>query len=129
MPEAALLPTNRDEDWRYSDVAALQDHAPETFEAWEDVRVAEGESWSDLIVIDGADGLQMRRLRIALEKGARAELAALVAGRLDAHVPLLSGGPCQRRARHDAGLGALAVRALPLGRHPSARAPHRSSTP
>ena len=95
MPEAALLPTNRDEAWRYSDIDALQDTAPDTFEAWEDVRVAEGESWSDLIVIDGADGLQMRRLRIVLEKGARAELAALVAGgqlgRLEVVVTLAEG--------------------------------------
>ena len=52
MPEAALLPTNRDEAWRYSDIDALQDTAPDTFEAWEDVRVAEGETWSDLIVLD-----------------------------------------------------------------------------
>ena len=95
MPEAALLPTNRDEDWRYSDVAALQDHAPETFEAWEDVRVAEGETWSDLIMLDGGDALEMRRLRIKLEKGARAELAALVAGgrlgRLEVVVTLAEG--------------------------------------
>ena len=99
MPEAALLPTNRDEAWRYSDIDALQDTAPDTFEAWEDVRVAEGETWSDLIVLDGgADkdgGLEMRRLRIVLEKNARAELAALVAGgqlgRLEVVVTLAEG--------------------------------------
>jgi len=95
MTESILLPTRKDEAWRYSDIEALQDSAPDTFEAWEDVRVAEGESWSDLIVIDGADGLQMRRLRIALEKGARAELAALVAGgqlgRLEVVVTLAEG--------------------------------------
>ncbi len=95
MPEAALLPTNRHEDWRYSDIDALQDCAPDTFEAWEDIRVAEGESWSDLIVLDGDDRLTMRRLRIALEKGARAELAALVAGgqlgRLEVVVTLAEG--------------------------------------
>ncbi len=95
MPEAVLLPTNRDEDWRYSDIDALQDSAPDTFEAWEDVRVAEGERWSELIVLDGDGGLQMRRLRIVLEKGARAELAALVAGgklgRLEVVVRLAEG--------------------------------------
>ena len=95
MPEAALLPTNRDEDWRYSDIDALSDHAPETFEAWEDVRVAAGETWRDFIVLDGADSLAMRRLRIKLEKGARAELAALVAGghlgRLEVLVTLSEG--------------------------------------
>jgi len=95
MTESILLPTRKDEAWRYSDIEALQDSAPDTFEAWEDVRVAEGESWSDLIVIDGADGLQMRRLRIVLEKGARAELAALVAGgqlgRLEVVVTLAEG--------------------------------------
>ena len=95
MTEAVLLPTRKDEAWRYSDIDAIQDTAPETFEAWEDVRVAEGETWSDLIVIDDADGLQMRRLRIALEKNARAELAALVAGgqlgRLEVVVTLAEG--------------------------------------
>ena len=95
MPEAAVLPTNRDEDWRYSDIAALQSHAPETFEDWEDIRVAEGESWSDFLVLDGSDGLTMRRLRIKLEKNARAELAALVAGgqlgRLEVLVTLAEG--------------------------------------
>lgn len=95
MPEAATLPTRRDEAWRYSDIEAIQDTPPDTFEAWEDVRVAEGESWRDFIVLDGADGLTMRRLRIVLEKGARAELAALVAGgqlgRLEVVVTLAEG--------------------------------------
>ena len=99
MTESILLPTRKDEAWRYSDIEALQDSAPDTFEAWEDVRVAEGESWSDLIVIDGADGLQMRRLRIVLEKGARAELAALVAGGMPTGAALvfLMAGPAISR--------------------------------
>lgn len=95
MTEAILLPTRKDEAWRYSDIDALEGTPPETFEAWEDVRVAEGETWSDLIVLDGSGGLQMRRLRIALEKNARAELAALVAGgqlgRLEVVVTLAEG--------------------------------------
>ncbi|NCP19593.1 MAG: SufD family Fe-S cluster assembly protein [Erythrobacter sp.] len=95
MTDSILLPTRKDESWRYSDIDAIQDTAPDTFEAWEDIRVAEGESWSDLIVIDGSDGLQMRRLRIAIERGARAELAALVAGgqlgRLEVVVTLAEG--------------------------------------
>ena len=72
MTESILLPTRKDEAWRYSDIDAIQETAPETFEAWEDIRVAEGESWRDLILLDGSDGLTMRRLRIVLEKGARA---------------------------------------------------------
>ncbi|MBD60077.1 MAG: hypothetical protein CL808_08165 [Citromicrobium sp.] len=95
MTEAVILPTRKDEAWRYSDIGALEGSAPETFEAWEDVRVAEGESWRDLIVLDQPDGLQMRRLRIVLEKDARAELAALVAGgqlgRLEVVVTLAEG--------------------------------------
>jgi Fe-S cluster assembly protein SufD len=95
MTEAILLPTRKDEAWRYSDIDAIQDTAPETFEAWEDVRVSEGESWRDLIILDGSDGLTMRRLRIVLEKNARAELAALVAGgqlgRLEVLVTLAEG--------------------------------------
>ena len=95
MTDSILLPTRKDEAWRYSDIDALEGTAPDTFEAWEDVRVAEGETWSDLIVLDGGDGLQMRRLRIMLEKGARAELAALVAGgklgRLELVVTLAEG--------------------------------------
>ncbi len=95
MTDSILLPTRKDEAWRYSDIDAIRDSAPETFEAWEDVRVAKGETWRDLIVLDGSDGLQMRRLRIALEEGARAELAALVAGgklgRLEVIVTLAEG--------------------------------------
>ena len=95
MTEAVLLPTRKDEAWRYSDIDALQDSAPETFEAWEDVRVAKGETWRDLIIVDGEEGLQMRRLRIAIEEGARAEIAALVAGgqlgRLEVVVTLAEG--------------------------------------
>ena len=95
MTDSILLPTRKDEAWRYSDIDALQDSAPETFEAWEDVRVAKGETWRDLVIVDGEDGLQMRRLRIVIEEGARAELAALVAGgqlgRLEVVVTLAEG--------------------------------------
>ena len=95
MTDSILLPTRKDEAWRYSDIDALQDSAPETFEAWEDVRVAKGETWRDLIIVDGEEGLQMRRLRIAIEEGARAEIAALVAGgqlgRLEVVVTLAEG--------------------------------------
>lgn len=95
MTDSILLPTRKDEAWRYSDIDAIQETAPETFEAWEDVRVAKGETWRDLIIVDGQNGLQMRRLRIVIEKGARAELAALVAGgqlgRLEVVVTLAEG--------------------------------------
>lgn len=95
MTESVLLPTRKDEAWRYSDIDAIQDTAPDRFENWEDVRVAEGESWRDLIVLDDDDALTMRRLRIKLEKGARAELAALVSGgqlgRLEVVVTLAEG--------------------------------------
>ncbi|MBB3034284.1 SufD family Fe-S cluster assembly protein [Alteriqipengyuania lutimaris] len=95
MTDSILLPTRKDEAWRYSDIDAIQDTPPATFEAWEDVHVAAGETWRDFIVIDDADGLQMRRLRIVIEEGARAELAALVAGgqlgRLEVVVTLAEG--------------------------------------
>ncbi|HBC16820.1 MAG TPA: hypothetical protein DC026_14145 [Erythrobacter sp.] len=95
MTDSILLPTRKDEAWRYSDIDALEGTAPETFEAWEDVRVAKGETLRDLVIVDGEDGLQMRRLRIVIEEGARAELAALVAGgqlgRLEVVVTLAEG--------------------------------------
>jgi len=95
MTQSILLPTRKDEAWRYSDIDAVQGSAPETFEAWEDIRVAEGETWRDLIVIDDGDDLALRRLRIVIEKNARAELAALVAGgrlgRLEVVVTLAEG--------------------------------------
>ena len=46
MTQSILLPTRKDEAWRYSDIDAVQGSAPETFEAWEDIRVAEGETLS-----------------------------------------------------------------------------------
>lgn len=77
MPEAAALPTRREEAWRYAAVEALTS-VPD----WQDIAIAPGESWRDCLVIaDGAEtqAVELRRLRIAVGEGARCELFGVLA--------------------------------------------------
>ena len=53
MPEAAELPTRRDEAWRYSAVERLQGEA---LDDWRTIDVAAGESVHEtLLIADGGD--------------------------------------------------------------------------
>ena len=95
MPEAALLPTRRQEAWRYADIDAVAGLAPGVLDTWIEVAVPAGETWRETLVLDAEGGTQLRRLRLALGEGARAEVFAVNAGgdyaRLEVHVRLARG--------------------------------------
>ena len=75
MTEALILPTTRDEAWRYSDVAALEGMDLSTFDDWRDIEVPAGETFRDVIAITdentGPDETVLHRLRVRLGEGAR----------------------------------------------------------
>ncbi|WP_133366278.1 SufD family Fe-S cluster assembly protein [Qipengyuania sediminis] len=89
MPEAAALPTRKDEAWRYAAVEALQGVA---LDDWRAIDVAAGEGFSDCLVIvdrdDGRDGTTLQRLRVKIGEGGRCELFAVVAAELYARVEI-----------------------------------------
>ncbi|MDE1468082.1 SufD family Fe-S cluster assembly protein [Aurantiacibacter sp. D1-12] len=72
MPEAATLthPTNRDEDWRYSDGAWLASAEPERVHAWRTLTVGAGETVRELV---GSEGDALDRLRVHVGAGGRFE--------------------------------------------------------
>ncbi len=86
----APFPTHRQEEWRYADLDALKP-------VWEDfaepltVTVGAGEELED-VWLPAADDVQVRRVRIALEQGAKARLyvlnAAPVYGRIELEISL-----------------------------------------
>lgn len=99
MTDSILLPTRKDEAWRYSDTDALAGMSLSTFDEWRDIEVPAGETFRDCIVIEDTDGpndaTELRRLRIKLGKGATCELFAVIAsgglGRIEAVVTLAEG--------------------------------------
>lgn len=90
----ATLPTPRAEEWRYADIAALGQLAPDALLQWREIAVPAGESLADTLVLADV-GPDVQRLRVRLGEGARAELFAVVAGadyaRLDIDVTLGRG--------------------------------------
>ncbi len=99
MTEALILPTNRDEAWRYSDVGALAGMDIATFDNWRDIEVPAGETYREIIAITdddtAPDATVLRRLRVKIGEGARCELFGLIAagqlGRVEAVVTLARG--------------------------------------
>ena len=90
----AVLPSTRDEDWRYADPAALAALAPAALDAWHAVVLAPGETRAkDLILDDAFPGLH--RVRLDVGAGARAELFAVLSAdaytRLEVEVTLAEG--------------------------------------
>lgn len=73
MPEAATLPTRRDEVWRYADIDALERIGVAALDDWQDIAIADGETWQDCYVI-GGDAPDLRRIRLNVGDGARADL-------------------------------------------------------
>lgn len=73
MPEAATLPTRRDEAWRYADIAAIERIGSESLDQWRDIAIVDGETWRDCMVV-GGEAPELRRIRLTLGEGARAEL-------------------------------------------------------
>lgn len=73
MPEAVTLPTRRDEVWRYADIDALERIGVAALDDWQDIAIADGETWQDCYVI-GGDAPDLRRIRLNVGDGARADL-------------------------------------------------------
>lgn len=80
---AALLPTRKDEDFRYADLAALEHVWPL---AVEQIALGAGEARELLIVPEG--GQVVRQLAITLAEGARLDLRILNAGHAYGRVAL-----------------------------------------
>ncbi len=95
MPEAATLPTRRDEAWRYSDTDALAALDLGTFEDWQDIDVPADGSHHEIVTIAEGDSTQLRRLRITVGEGATCEVFGVIAaaqlGRVEAVVHLERG--------------------------------------
>ena len=85
------MPTLRDEEWRYADIAALEAVPEAQVTGWQDIAVEAGETLARSFVLEGATP-DVQRLRIALAEGARAEIFAVNAAsayaRLEIEVPL-----------------------------------------
>ncbi|WP_369026424.1 SufD family Fe-S cluster assembly protein [Qipengyuania sp. RANM35] len=95
MPEAATLPTRREEAWRYSAVDRLQGVA---LDDWRVIDVTAGESFRDTLVIaDGAatKPTELHRWRVTVGEGATCELFAVLTSaeyaRLEIEVTLARG--------------------------------------
>jgi Fe-S cluster assembly protein SufD len=92
MPDTAVLPTNRHEDWRYSDASWLAQAEPAALSVWRETIVPEGQQICETSIIAEAG---VTRLRIRVEKGAHYEHFALnTAGafaRLELEVTLEEG--------------------------------------
>ena len=89
----APFPTHKQEEWRYADLDALQP-VWEQFAEPLTLTVGPGEQLED-VWLPSADDVQVKRMRIALEAGAKARLfvlnAALVYGRIELEVSLAQG--------------------------------------
>jgi len=89
----APFPTRKQEEWRYADLDALQP-VWEQFAEAVTLTVGAGESLEE-VWLPEADDVQLRRVQIALEKGAKARIFALntapVYGRIELEVSLGEG--------------------------------------
>ncbi|WP_337190533.1 SufD family Fe-S cluster assembly protein [Tsuneonella aeria] len=88
------LPTNRDEEWRYADPAAIAGLDADALALWRDVTLAPGETRTkDLVLGEGEAGLH--RVRLTVGAGARAALFAILSAseytRLEVEVTLGEG--------------------------------------
>ncbi|WP_128891400.1 SufD family Fe-S cluster assembly protein [Erythrobacter sp. HKB08] len=94
MPEAAVLPTRKDEAWRYADTAALESLGSGALDAWQEVTLAAGEEHRQALVV-GSDKAELHRYRLTLGEGTRAEWHVVIAGnascRVEVEVRLAKG--------------------------------------
>ncbi|MEM7779685.1 MAG: SufD family Fe-S cluster assembly protein [Pseudomonadota bacterium] len=94
MPTADALPTRRDEAWRYADIDAVERLGRAAIAEWQDLVFADGTTERHSMVI-GGDGPQVKRLRLKVGDGARAEIFATNLGddytRLEIEVTLGKG--------------------------------------
>ena len=95
---SVVLPTSRDEEWRYADFTALETLAPEAFGHWKEVELAPGETRRKCLILDGSSP-ELHRVRLTVGESARAELFAVNAGgdylRLEVEVRLAKGAHFQ----------------------------------
>ena len=99
MTQSILLPTTRDEAWRYSNTDALAGMDLGTFDDWRDIEVPPGETFRDCLVIEDRNGpsdtTELLRLRVKIGAGATCELFAVIAsgklGRIEIVVMLGQG--------------------------------------
>jgi Fe-S cluster assembly protein SufD len=96
----APFPTHRQEDWRYADLDALKP-VWEQFAEPVTLTVGAGESIEEMW-LPVADDVQLRRVQLALEAGARARIFALntapVYGRIELDVSLEDGAEFELHA-------------------------------
>ena len=79
MPEAATLPTRRDEAWRYADIPALERLGGAALSDWKEVSIAAGETHNHAMVV-GGDAPELHRIRLIVGDNACAELFVTNAG-------------------------------------------------
>jgi Fe-S cluster assembly protein SufD len=79
VSETLALPTQRDEEWRYADFAALETLAPEAFGEWKNVVIAAGETRRKCLIV-GSDAPELHRIRIDIGQGGRGELFVVNCG-------------------------------------------------
>ena len=53
MPEAATLPTRRDEAWRYADIGALERLGAPALDQWREIALATGETKRICMIVGG----------------------------------------------------------------------------
>ncbi len=94
MTQTATLPTRRDEAWRYADIDALTRIGADALDQWQEVTIANGETWHHQLVV-GSDAPELHRIRVIVGDGARAELFVTNVGsdytRVEAEVTLGEG--------------------------------------
>ena len=86
MPEAATLPTRKDEAWRYAAVEALT-----TLPDWREITVEPGDCFNECLIIEdkeGASATEIRRIRLAIGDGAHCTIFGVIASRDYARVEL-----------------------------------------
>lgn len=80
MPEAATLPTRRDEAWRYADIDALGRIGADALDNWREIALGAGETRRECLIV-GSDAPELHRIQVTLGEGARLDLFATNAGR------------------------------------------------
>jgi Fe-S cluster assembly protein SufD len=90
----AVVPTTREEDWRYADPRALAALTPAALDGWHDAVIAPGEMRAKDLILDAAYP-GVRRVRLDVGANARAEIFAVVSApaytRLEIEVTLHEG--------------------------------------
>lgn len=94
MPEAATLPTRREEAWRYADIDALGRIGADALDDWREITLAAGETRRECMIV-GGDAPELHRIRVTLGEGARLDLFATNAGgdytRVEIEITLAKG--------------------------------------